>query len=76
MQPDYMVVTTDHGRGNGKDWIGHGNLPNNKGCETSWCMLICKSEQHKQKAKKKFSSMKYLEDVYYLLVFLCDLNNN
>ena len=72
MQPDYMVVTTDHGRGNGKGWVDHGNRPIDAGCENSWCMLICKTEQHKQKAQKLFSSMKYLEDVYHLLVFLCD----
>ncbi len=71
MQPDYMVITTDHGRGRGIGWVGHGVRPLDAGCETSWCMLICRTAAHRRRAARAFSSMRHLKDVYRLLVALC-----
>ena len=66
-----MVVTTDHGRGQGAGWKGHGTQPIYAGCETSWCVLLCRTKAHMQHAKQHMPNMTYLADVYTLLSALC-----
>ena len=38
INPDFIVIVTDHGRGNGKQWISHG--PDIKKSGESWCIVI------------------------------------
>ena len=39
IDPDFIVVTTDHGRGHGPAWTSHG--ANVVGCDTVWCVVLC-----------------------------------
>ena len=46
VDPDFIVVTTEHGRGRGAEWKSHGSRI--KGCNTVWCIVLCNNRLYKE----------------------------
>lgn len=46
VDPDFVVVTTDHGRGRGAEWTSHGSRV--AGCDTVWCIVLCNNRLYKK----------------------------
>lgn len=67
IRPDYLIVTTDHGRGKGPHWTGHGTGKEYVGCESSWCAMFTQTAKLMQTQTVSFQAMRYLSDVHGLL---------
>lgn len=46
IDPDFVVVATDHGRGRGTQWTSHG--PDVAGCGESWCVVLCNPTRYRE----------------------------
>jgi len=46
LDADFLVVTTDHGRGKGALWTSHGPTARFPGCDETWCIVLCHPQRY------------------------------
>lgn len=65
VQPDFIVVAADHGRGKQKDWIHHKKSID--GSQYSWCIVLCNEKYKKMPSFIRKLIPQKLSDVSLLL---------
>jgi hypothetical protein len=72
ISPNYIIITTDHGRGENEYWEDHGtNIP---GSEYSWCIVLCSKKYKKIPKYIKNNMPKKLGDISKLLGIILNKN--
>ena len=70
IQPDFIVVTADHGRGKLKNWTSHNRLID--GSQYSWCVVLCNEKFKKMPRFIRKVMPKKLSDIHLLLKTIID----